>query len=201
MRRSSMYRAAFRLRERVGGGLNLDYGEYLTPEVALSFDGPLSASGPGDVSRWMAVPWQSDTDSCRSGYPNTPFPTDEFIPTFWPSRVPNHVLTEDQYRTAVDETQPLEKRLEAFYTRLYWLRNLNYNDPTAVQLQAMVDRFGELGVVERREHDSGPALPPVMYVETLPARVQRVPEPPSDRRQAPFVSDEFATGRFPRRNK
>jgi len=88
MRRSSMYRAPFRLRERVGNSPNADYGDYLTPEVALAFDGPLSASGPGDISRWMAVPWQSDTDSWRSGYPGTPFPPDDFIPTFWPSRFP-----------------------------------------------------------------------------------------------------------------
>ena len=91
MRRSSMYRGPFRLRQRADPGLHIDYGEYLTATTVLAFDGPLSASGPGDITKWMAVPWQSDTDSCRAGYPGTPFPTDEFIPAFWPSRVPNNV--------------------------------------------------------------------------------------------------------------
>ena len=29
--------------------------------------GPLYFQAPGDLSRWMAVPWQTDTSSCRSG--------------------------------------------------------------------------------------------------------------------------------------
>jgi hypothetical protein len=203
MRRSSMYRAPFRLRERKDGNLNIDYGEYLTPTITLAFDGPLSASGPGDISKWMAVPWQSDTDSCRAGYPRTPFPTDEFIPTFWPSRVPNNVLTEENYRIAIDQTQSLEKRFEAFYTRANWLRNLAFQAPKAEQLDAMVHRFGQQGLVLRYEHDAGPDLPPVMYVETLPsgakpeaarltaAREQPLPDTPS-------VSEEYAFERFPR---
>jgi L-Lysine epsilon oxidase N-terminal/L-lysine epsilon oxidase C-terminal domain len=203
MRRSSMYRAPFRLRERVGGHLNLDYGEYLTPTTVLAFDGPLSASSPGDITKWMAVPWQSDTDSCRAGYPGTPFPQDEFIPAFWPSRVPNNILTEDNYRIVMDKSQPIEKRFEAFHSRPYWLRNLRFKDPKIAQLDAMVHRFGELGLVERREQDAGPDFPAVMYVETLPpqaaapsmtltAAVQEAPP------LGPSVSEEFALERFPR---
>jgi hypothetical protein len=201
MRRSSMYRAPFRIRERVGNSPNADYGDYLTPEVALAFDGPLSASGPGDISRWMAVPWQSDTDSCRSGYPGTPFPPDDFIPTFWPSRVPNHVLTEDQYEIVLDEQQPIEKRFEAFHTRSLWLRNLDFEQPTAVQLQAMVDRFGQLGIVERREQSAGPDFPKVMYVEALPPQLQSSLQAPSKHYPEETVSMEFADARFPRRSR
>ena len=42
----------------------------------------------------MAVPWQTDTASCRSGYYLGYGPRyDPYVPTFWPARVPNQVLT------------------------------------------------------------------------------------------------------------
>lgn len=169
----------------------------------LAFDGPLSASGPGDISKGTAVPWQSDTDSCRAGYPGTPFPQDEFIPTFWPSRVPNNVLTEDCYAVVIDASQPIERRLEAFYTRQLWLRNLSFNAPKFDQLEAMVHRFGEQGVVERREHDAGPEFPPAMYVETLPPTHAKAEGTEAIAAQRPgphehSVSEEYARARFPR---
>jgi L-Lysine epsilon oxidase N-terminal/L-lysine epsilon oxidase C-terminal domain len=199
MRRSSMYRAPFRLRERVGTRPNTDYGEYLTPTIALSFDGPLAASAAGDVTKWMAVPWQSDTDSCRAGYPGTPFPNDEFIPTFWPSRVPNHVLTEADYKVVIDGKQSIERRVEAFYRRQNWLRHLNFGDPTARQLDAMVHRFGQLGILERREHELGPDFPPVMYVETFPEQATAQSEAvPAPQHETQSVTQEYAFSRFPR---
>jgi hypothetical protein len=202
MRISSMYRAPYRLQERVQNRPDTDYGEYLTPVVALSSDGPLSASGPGDISKWMAVPWQADTDSCRAGYPGTPFPPDEFIPTFWPSRVPNTVLTEEYYKLAIDTSLPLEQRYEAFHTRPLWLRHLKYQDPKIDQLNAMVERFGEMGIVEKREFDAGPEFPSTMYVETLAHRPRLLAAGHTSKlglpAQGPAVSEEYAEGRFPR---
>ncbi|MDQ3677765.1 MAG: LodA/GoxA family CTQ-dependent oxidase [Actinomycetota bacterium] len=53
---------------------------------------------PGTVSRWMAVPWQTDTASCRSGYYLGYGPRfDRYVPTFWAARVPNQVLTRRNY--------------------------------------------------------------------------------------------------------
>jgi len=196
-----MYDAAFRLRHRTDPGLYSDYGEYLTPTTVLAFDGPLSASGPGDITKWMAVPWQSDTDSCRAGYPGTPFPADEFIPAFWPSRVPNNVLTEANYQIAIDRSQPLEKRFAAFYTRPFWLRNLAFNAPKIEQLKAMVDHFGELGLVERREHDAGEGFPAVMYVEAVAPQAGPVAALAVSNQEPPkglSVSQEFVYARFPR---
>src|ERR1039457_4551787 len=82
MRHASMYRAPFRLRQRPHAHSEPDYGEFLTQAMVQADDGPLSASGPGDIGKWMAVPWQTDTASCRAGYPSTEFPEDAFIPTF-----------------------------------------------------------------------------------------------------------------------
>ena len=31
----------------------------------------LGAQGPGGLTRWMAVPWRTDTANCRSGYDKT----------------------------------------------------------------------------------------------------------------------------------
>ena len=85
-----MYRSPYRLRQNPGGLTKSDYGEFLTQATINALTDPLSVSGPGDISKWMAVPWQTDTASCRAGYPGTEFPPDPFIPTFWPLRVPNN---------------------------------------------------------------------------------------------------------------
>jgi len=201
MRQASLYRSAFRLQLRKAGSAE-DYGEYLSQSIVLSSDGPLSASGPGDITKWMAVPWQSDTDSCRSGYNGPPFPKDNLIPAFWPSRVPNQVLTEDKYRVVIDAAKTPEERDAAFHTREFWLRNLEFHSPATDQLNAMVQRFGELGIVERREHDAGADFPPVMYVETLPpaaAKLLSATPGAGTTAHEPSVSEEYARARFPRR--
>ena len=59
--------------------------------------GPLYAQGPGDLTRWMGLPWQADTGFCRSGYTAPGYTYDPYLPTFWPARVPNQVLTEANY--------------------------------------------------------------------------------------------------------
>ncbi|HEY0393048.1 MAG TPA: LodA/GoxA family CTQ-dependent oxidase [Candidatus Elarobacter sp.] len=168
MRQGMLYRGPFRLRERPAGVPPPDYGEFLTPALALADDGPLACSGPGDVSKWMAVPWQTDTASCRSGYDTS---TDPYIPTFWPSRVPNHVLTQGAFEKVVDPSLPLEERLAAFNARVSWLRGLDLNAPYIMQITKMIAHFGELGVVERRENpntDPGDPFPRFFQVESRP---------------------------------
>src|SRR3989442_2335129 len=95
-----------------------DYGHQLTPAAVNQSDGPLAASGPGDLTRWMAVPWQTDTASCRSGYEGFTAST----PTFWPARVPNQVLSDDDYLKVMDKTLSPDERWAAFRNRLDWLR-------------------------------------------------------------------------------
>ena len=109
-----MFMAPFRIRHRHPGSPPVDYGDVLTPAVALSPGGPLYAQGAGGLSRWMAVPWQADTASCRSGYDPD---YDPYLPTFWPARVPNQILYEPDYQIAIDPTQPPEARLAAFNRR------------------------------------------------------------------------------------
>lgn len=162
MRLVSMYRAPFRIRPRPDDQPEPDYGDLLTSEIATAAAGPLSSSGPGDLTRWMAVPWHTDTASCQAGYTAS---YDPFLPTFWPARVPNHVLREHEYQRLIDRSLPVEERLLAFQTRMSWPRSL---PPEYLnRIRAMVEQFDRLGVVERRDRPEDlPALPADLYVES-----------------------------------
>jgi hypothetical protein len=161
MRVASMYASPFRL--RASASAERDFGEILTPQAALAPDGPLSGNGPGTVTRWMAVPWQADTASCRSGYEPE---IDPYLPTFWPARVPNHILTEADYDTLMDTSQPLSARMAAFETRLFWLRNIVDADKIA-SITRMVSHWHQLGVVTEKPGPADlPTLPSTFKVET-----------------------------------
>ncbi|MFJ2865951.1 LodA/GoxA family CTQ-dependent oxidase [Kitasatospora sp. NPDC087314] len=184
MRHITLYSSPFRVRHRDPlAPPPPDYGQTLTPELALSLDGPLHAQDPGGLTRWMAVPWQTDTASCRSGYEYSVSlgfgPYDPYLPTFWPARVPNHVLAEEDYEVVMDTTRPIADRLAAFQNRRTWLRWLP-RDYTAA-INAMVQDFGKLGVVERRVGPTDdPRLPTEVLVESevsFPAE----PAPPAGR--------------------
>jgi hypothetical protein len=169
MRHTSMYSAPYRIRHRSAGEPEPDYGSTLSQANALRVDGPLYAQGPGDISRWMALPWQADTAFCRSGY--TPA-YDPYLPTFWPARVPNNVLTEEDYQVAIDASRPREERIAAFRRRQLWLRALIADGaPAPVVMERMVAQFGALGILEARPGiEDDPELPPVMWVESLPTK-------------------------------
>jgi len=176
MRHSTLYTSPFRVRHRDPKDPEPNYGSRLTQQMVLKPNGALYGQNPGALTRWMAVPWQTDTASCRSGYYAGYGPKyDPYVPTFWPARVPNHVLTEDDYNIAVDNSQPREKRIAAFARRAVWLRGLGKNYLDAIE--NMIDEFGKLGVVEVREGVANdPLLPDVMLVESKPGF--SVPSPP-----------------------
>jgi hypothetical protein len=162
IRNISMYATPFRILSRPADQPEPDYGEVLTPQVALGPTGPLHAQGPGDLARWMAVSWQTDTSSCRSGYEAG---YDPYLPTFWPARVPNQVISAERYAVVTDQRLPRDVRVAAFRTRDNWFRGL-----TGTQVQyvnQMVRDFGKMGVVELMAGvPADPDLPAVMMVET-----------------------------------
>jgi hypothetical protein len=123
----------------------------------------------------MAVPWQTDTASCRSGYYAGYGPRyDPFVPTFWPARVPNHVLTEEDYNIVIDPSKPREARLKAFGRRAVWLRGLGKNYLDAIA--SMITNFGKLGVVEVRPGVKKDAFfPDQMMVESKPGFTKKAP--------------------------
>jgi hypothetical protein len=161
IRHISMYTAPFRIRRRPPGVREPDYGRTLTQAEALSMDGPLWAQGPGDLTRWMGLPWQADSAWCRSGYDTS---YDPFLPTFWPARVPNQVLSEADYRVVMDPDQPRDVREAAFNRRADWNRLLG--DGGAEAMMDMVNHFGNMGVMEVRPGvEDDPLFPRVMMVE------------------------------------
>lgn len=173
IRHLSMFSAPFRIKHCPRFTMPpVDYGPQLTPAIALAPDGPLYAQRAGGLSRWMAVPWQTDTASCQSGYDKT---YDPLIPTFWAARVPNQVLTEADYKIASDTSLPAEKRLAAFNRRPKWMRVLANN--YQIYINQMVSNFGDMGVVEARERPARDKLLPArVLVESVPGRI---PAPPT----------------------
>jgi len=170
MRQTIMYAAPFRLKLRKGPPK--DYGETLDSKKALAPGGPLDGSGPGDVSRWMAVPWQTDTSSCLYAY--TGWQEGVFLPTFWPVRVPNNVFTEEQFKVVTDAKRPYAERFDAFdyRNRQYWLRYLPPRENYIDSVNAFVAQWNDAGVVTEKEWKPNPkdlagksTFPTTMYVE------------------------------------
>jgi hypothetical protein len=162
MRHASMYDAPFRLRRRTAP--EPDWGPKMTSEIALGADGPLRASAPGALTRWMAVPWQTDTSSCLSRYKRD---VDGYLPTFWPARVPNDVLAPGAYAAAIDPAAGLEERRLAFATRLKWLRGLpGFGVSSEQRINAFIRQWHGAGVVTRQPGPvDGEAFPEAFWVE------------------------------------
>ena len=167
MRHATLYSAPFRIRHRPAGQDDPDYGPQLTSAVALSPTGPLHAQGPGGITRWMGLPWQGDTAYCRSGYDPS---FDPYLPTFWPARVPNQVLTEEDYEIVIDPARPREERLAAYNHRASWYRSIDEAPDIPKRMERMIATFGQQGIVEARKGvENDPDFPAVIHVETLPA--------------------------------
>jgi len=164
MRAPGIYMASFRLRHAPPNWTEPNYGTQLTFDEINAPNGALnSGQVPGGLTRWMAVPWQTDTASCRSGYDKT---YDPYLPTFWPARVPNQVMSEADYDTVMDTDQGLGRRLRAFAARANWFAPLGLNQPYVHQINHMIHHFDEMGIVEPREgYPDDPNFPPVMQVQ------------------------------------
>lgn len=141
-----------------------DHGDLLTQVSALAKDGPLDGSLPGSITRWMAIPWQTDTSSCLSSY--LPY-VDDYLPTFWPARVPNDVMTQAQYDELTgDGDSDLDKqKLVSYLERPKWLRGIRYPKGIAFPQQVnskligvnrFIEKWPDVGiVVEQRPPYSG----------------------------------------------
>jgi hypothetical protein len=170
MRISYLYSGPFRIKRRAAGAPEVDYGPVLSPAVAVSLGGPLDGLAAGDLTKWMAVPWQTDTASCLSGY--TFFNTSPSLPTFWPARVPNNVLRELDFKDVMDTSKSEAVRLEAFYRRSDWFRG--FPGDGLKDIEQMINEFHKLGVIEERAGPKDlPGVPSRLWVESKPD----LPEP------------------------
>jgi hypothetical protein len=175
VREPTMYMGDFRIAHAPPDWVEPDYGPQLTPAMAAVPAGPpFTGQLPGGLTRWMAVPWQTDTASCRSGYPPSFGP---YLATFWPARVPNWVLSRADYEIVLDAQGDEEARLEAFARRSDWLAPLKQAGNYIAQINSFVADISQMSVIETREGIPGdPNFPPVMQVEDI--AVQRLAAAP-----------------------
>jgi hypothetical protein len=176
VRTPTMYMAPFRFAHAPKGWIEPGMGEILTADSVTIGNGPLYGQLPGGITRWMAVPWQTDTASCRSGY--TPA-YDPYVPSFWPARVPNQVLTRENYQIVMDPEKPAKERLAAFANRASWIAPLGTTSYTDA-INNMIKAYDHLGVVEVNPgptDDTGKTLfPPFIQVEDQHKPIPDSPE-------------------------
>lgn len=165
LRVSTMWKEPFRLNILPEGVTpRIDYGPSLTPQEAMGPGGVVESSGPGTLTQWMGVPWQTDEASCLSGYDmGTYLP----LPSFWAARVPNQVLSERSYARLMDTSLPLGQRMKHFYYRLDWLR---YFGPSyQARINDNVQKWHKLGIVTLHDGPSDHGeqnIPGGVWVET-----------------------------------
>jgi hypothetical protein len=161
MRIPLLYTAPFRLGRRQGP--EPDWGDSLDSTRALGPNGPLSASGPGDLTRWLAIPWQTDTASCRFAFDRS---DGTYLPTFWPARVPNHVLARANYDTVMSRSALLPERQAAFRERQLWLSHIAVSVEESIPfMNEFVQRWGRQGVVTPRPGPGDPDFPDRFWVQ------------------------------------
>jgi hypothetical protein len=71
---------------------------------------------PGDVTRWMAVPWQADFNQC--------------VDHWWPAQRPDDVITGRQYQTVLQAfgsvlADPNTSAMDLFFDRDAWSRGID----------------------------------------------------------------------------
>ena len=141
-----------------------DFGPWLAPKNAFAAGGPLEASGPGTLTRWLGVPWQTDEASCLSGYDvSTYLP----LPSFWSARVPNQVLSQESYQRLKDTNSNIAQRLKHFDYRKDWLRDLGTQYRS--RINKMIREWDELGIVreyDTSENNNEEFLPDRIWVES-----------------------------------
>lgn len=174
MRTAGMYSEAFRLRHASDTAPvhGINYGAEMTPQIALQANGPIcSGQVAGGITRWMAIPWQTDTASCRDGY-NLAY--DPYLPTFWPARVPNNMLDQHNYQIVLNEALPIAERQRAFNERQFWLDDLPIGPSTdyLAQINSMISHFADLALVLPQTQPGVSQFPTTMQVGIAPAKAE-----------------------------
>jgi hypothetical protein len=161
LRQSRMWIAPFRLKVLPEGApVRDDYGDLLLPKACFRSRGPLDGAGPGTLTRWMGVPWQADAAACPAGNetPKHFLP----LPSFWASRVPNWVLTEQAYHLALDGRLGEIRRIMHFNRRHAWWRDIDQG--FSARINNNVKQWGRLGIVAPKHGE--PPFPSRIWVET-----------------------------------
>ena len=76
---------------------------------------------PGDLTKWMGIPWQSDAGSCQAVYVDKQYP----IPAWWAANLPVHVLPQESYHKLLDPNVLADTKRNIFANREDWLHTAN----------------------------------------------------------------------------
>ena len=97
-------------------------GRLLTTETAMQGGNgappPIGPQMPGDLTRWMGLPWQCDAFSCQQVLMQEDFPT----AVWWPALLPVDVLPEVYYLQLLREDLPASERQRFYNSRVAWSR-------------------------------------------------------------------------------
>ena len=127
---------------------------------------------PGDLTKWMGIPWQSDAGSCQAVYDEQEYP----IPAWWAANLPVFVLTEDSYRKLQDSRILEDTRRDIYANRLAWLHtsNLGYvgyhaSGSYTAGLINMVYKWKNVGMVTGRKLEVPlEGIPETLYIALIP---------------------------------
>jgi hypothetical protein len=126
-----------------------NFGASLSPAACLAADGPYDGIAAGALTRFLGVPWQTDSASCNS---NADYSPSEFLsmPTYWGARMPDQVLSEASF-TRILDIERIDKqgmRLQAikhFSLRSDWLRDVRALDYYG-RIKNMTEQWALLGM-------------------------------------------------------
>lgn len=156
-------------------------GRLLTLETATQGGNgappPIGPQMPGDLTRWMGLPWQCDAFSCQQVLMQEDFPT----AVWWPALLPVDVLPEAHYLQLLREDLSAAERLRFFKSRVAWSRgvagigyhaNASYWDG----ITNMIQLWQRMGFVEQRPGPADAArpegIPDQLFVEVGRSHVE-----------------------------
>ena len=139
----------------------------------LSADSPIGSQNPGDLTRWLGLPWLPDAFSCQMVLYDNDFPN----AAWWPALLPIDVLPEFAYNQLFREDLSDQSKLNFFNKRVTWTRGvagIGYHVEGSYMdgLKRMIALWSHMGFVIKkpRPDNLSPELqkliPKDIYVET-----------------------------------
>jgi len=143
------------------------YSYYDLPE-----ESPIGPQYPGDLTRWLGLPWHPDAFSCQQVMHTIDFPN----AAWWPALLPIDILPEYCFRQLEREDLSDSEKLKFFNDRQQWTRGVSgigyhvegsYNDG----LERMVALWSRMGFVLSHPRPEGLSdalkrvIPETLFVE------------------------------------
>lgn len=165
MRIPHIWKGAYRLKVLpTDNPAKQDFGPELSPQVCCGPGGPFDGVAAGALTRFLGVPWQTDGASCNSDADYSPS-TFLSMPTFWGARVPDQVMSFENYSNAaaIGKKGSEDQFAKYVMARSDWLRDIRGFDYYA-RIAHMVEEWWELGMVLAVKNAS-PDFPEDLRVE------------------------------------